>query len=492
MRALARPEAARGTSECRPHDPRRAGLPARSRGTGRRTRVLLAQGQPTLGTCDAAWTGCTRLLAAQDRTGSLIQIGALRALALAASGQEAAAGGPALAGALTLASPQGYVRVFTDEGPPMVCCSAGGSRPSGPNTPVARRVPLGCLTRLQQAFDAEHPVPDHGGGPLPRKGIIEPLTRRELEVLGMLAAGRSNLAIADQLVVTLDTVSEPRQPCPGQTRRGRPAPEPIPRAQQLGLIPSRVPCIPWPERCRVAGVSWGSVPGRRMGHPLGFGAFCCLGRGPLGGGGVCRSMICLGAGMASWASRSVWALVSSVRWRKVPAGPVNVRPADGRGGGGRRGEVPPAVVSMIQMSSSASRLRILLTGSQGGWDPWIGLVVRPLAGGARGGDRQHADVRHRDVAGRSMGRRGRAASAVHFGDVLAAARPAASRSWIAATDSSGSTMVSSGLIWAAAIISSPLARAWPRSSERSQCRLMLNPSTPTLLPMRRRAGGSGA
>src|SRR5215468_8524810 len=35
-------------------------------------------------------------------------------------------------------------------------------------------------------------------------------------------------------------------------------------------------------------------------------------------------MMCLGAGMPSLASRSVWALVSSVRWRNVPAGPVKV------------------------------------------------------------------------------------------------------------------------------------------------------------------------
>ncbi len=37
-------------------------------------------------------------------------------------------------------------------------------------------------------------------------GTVEPLTARELEVLRLIAAGRPNRGIADELVVTLDTV----------------------------------------------------------------------------------------------------------------------------------------------------------------------------------------------------------------------------------------------------------------------------------------------
>ncbi len=37
-------------------------------------------------------------------------------------------------------------------------------------------------------------------------GLIDPLTRRELQVLGFIAAGTRNRQIADELVVTLDTV----------------------------------------------------------------------------------------------------------------------------------------------------------------------------------------------------------------------------------------------------------------------------------------------
>jgi LuxR family transcriptional regulator, maltose regulon positive regulatory protein len=37
-------------------------------------------------------------------------------------------------------------------------------------------------------------------------GLVAPLSARELEVLELLAAGRSNQAIAEELVITLDTV----------------------------------------------------------------------------------------------------------------------------------------------------------------------------------------------------------------------------------------------------------------------------------------------
>ena len=50
--------------------------------------------------------------------GSVIEVGALRALARSAAGDEPGAV-MALAGTLTLACPQGYVRVFADEGAPM-------------------------------------------------------------------------------------------------------------------------------------------------------------------------------------------------------------------------------------------------------------------------------------------------------------------------------------------------------------------------------------
>ena len=66
--------------------------------------------------------------------------------------------------------------------------------------------------------------------------IVEPLTSRELEVLEMLAAGRSNQAIARELVVTLDTVKKHVSHVLGKLGAASRT-EAATRARQLGLIP---------------------------------------------------------------------------------------------------------------------------------------------------------------------------------------------------------------------------------------------------------------
>ena len=189
-------------------------------------RVMLAQDRPgqalaLLGRLHAA-------AAAQDRTGSLIEIGALRALALAV-GDEAAAV-TVLAEALLLACPQGYVRVFADEGPPMAAL-LGRLIAAQRAGRAAAEVPLGYLARLQRAFDTGQPAPDATSS-----GIVDPLTSRELEVLEMLAAGRSNQAIAGELVVTLDTVKKHVGHVLAKLGAANRT-EAVARARELSLIP---------------------------------------------------------------------------------------------------------------------------------------------------------------------------------------------------------------------------------------------------------------
>jgi LuxR family transcriptional regulator, maltose regulon positive regulatory protein len=196
-------------------------------------RVLLAQDL-----AGQALTLLERLLAgaaAQGRTGSVIEIRALQALALAAAGDEDAAVG-ALADALTLGCPQGYVRVFADEGPPMAALLARLVAAQRARQRPARGVPLDCLARVQQAFAGHDAAVGSGRGSAAPAGMIEPLTARELEVLQFLAAGASNQHIAGELVVTLDTVKKHVSHIFGKLGAANRT-EAVARARQLGVLP---------------------------------------------------------------------------------------------------------------------------------------------------------------------------------------------------------------------------------------------------------------
>ena len=164
-------------------------------------RVLLAQDQP-----DQALRLLDRLQAAavaQDRTGSVIEIQALRALGLAALGDEDGAVAT-LAEALTLAHPQGYVRVFVDEGPPMGTLLGRLIR----TQQVA--VPGDYVGRLVRAF--EHDSAGRASDERPTAavvpGLVTALSDRELEVLHLLAAGKQNQDIANELHMALNTVKK--------------------------------------------------------------------------------------------------------------------------------------------------------------------------------------------------------------------------------------------------------------------------------------------
>ena len=169
-------------------------------------RVLVAQGRP-----DQALEVLERLhaaAAAQGRSGSVIEIQAVAALARWEGGDQAGALA-ALAEALALAWPEGYVRVFVDEGAPMAVLLGGlvaAQRAGGTGVGI----PLSYLRRLLQAFEQDAvPVgPTGRRGTVVMPGLVEPLSDRELEVLRLVAAGRPNREIAEELMVVLDTVKK--------------------------------------------------------------------------------------------------------------------------------------------------------------------------------------------------------------------------------------------------------------------------------------------
>ena len=127
---------------------------------------------------------------AGERMGSVIEILVLLSLAHQIQGDIPAALAP-LERALTLAEPEGYVRIFVDEGPPMaVLLEAAAKHGTAPS--YVRRL----LAALGKAEDRT-PV---------KQGLIEPLSERELEVLRLLRTDLSGPDIARELMVSLHTL----------------------------------------------------------------------------------------------------------------------------------------------------------------------------------------------------------------------------------------------------------------------------------------------
>jgi LuxR family transcriptional regulator, maltose regulon positive regulatory protein len=195
-------------------------------------RVLLARNDP-----GPALRLLQRLLgnaASQGPTGSIVEIQALRALALAACDDHASALG-ALAEALTLAHRHGYVRVLADEGAPMRALLAQLSAARPGRQHAARSIDPRYLAALVRACGHPDAAPPRRAAGAP-PGLAEPLTGRELEVLRLLAAGRSNQRIAHDLAVALDTVKKHVTRVLGKLGASNRT-EAVARARQLGLIP---------------------------------------------------------------------------------------------------------------------------------------------------------------------------------------------------------------------------------------------------------------
>ena len=197
-------------------------------------RVLLAQGQP--GQALQLLQRLHTAAAGQGRTGSVIEIQTLQALGLAASDDQASAVA-ILAGTLTLACPQGYVRVFTDEGPPVATLLGQLIAAQRAQQGLARNVPLGYLARVARSFGQVAARTGRSAAqatPI-APSLVEPLTEREQQVLRLLAAGKPNQQIAKELVVSLDTVKKHVTHVLGKIGAANRT-EATARARELGLL----------------------------------------------------------------------------------------------------------------------------------------------------------------------------------------------------------------------------------------------------------------
>jgi ATP/maltotriose-dependent transcriptional regulator MalT len=134
------------------------------------------------------------------RQGRLIEMMILKALAMQRMGDVAQAEKD-LAESLALAEPEGYLRIFLDEGQPMRMLLAQWLALAGAG-------PLrDYAIHLLSQFEAEpHAVTAAQGKISPDGDLVEPLSQRELEVLHLIALGRTNPEIAQQLIVAPGTI----------------------------------------------------------------------------------------------------------------------------------------------------------------------------------------------------------------------------------------------------------------------------------------------
>lgn len=133
--------------------------------------------------------------------------------------------------ALDLAEPAGFVLLFLEEGPALIpLLNAVAHDRTAPN----RLKEYAC--KLLDAFGgAGKPAPP--SLPSEAAGLFEQLTPREMEVLQLVAAGDSNRAIADKLVITVRTVKKHITNILGKLDAGNRT-QAVARARELGLITS--------------------------------------------------------------------------------------------------------------------------------------------------------------------------------------------------------------------------------------------------------------
>jgi LuxR family maltose regulon positive regulatory protein len=159
-------------------------------------RVLIAQGK--LDEASGLLARFVEMTEAAGAMGHMVEARVLQALVLQAQGKEDQALAT-LAQALALGEPEGYVRTFISEGAPMGRLLRRA---------VVQGIAVDYSSRLLAALEAEAkqdaPSPAVSDGASPP--LVEPLSPRETQVLRLLTTHLSHAAMAEELVVSVNTV----------------------------------------------------------------------------------------------------------------------------------------------------------------------------------------------------------------------------------------------------------------------------------------------
>jgi LuxR family maltose regulon positive regulatory protein len=131
----------------------------------------------------------------------------------------------ALKDALSLSEAEGYVRTYADRDAPMAQLLA---------QVAAQGFMPDYTARLLAAFDGTTKGKEQEAG-IALSSLIEPLSKRELEILKLVAQGLSNREISERLVLALSTVKGHNQNIYGKLGVQRRT-EAVARARELGLL----------------------------------------------------------------------------------------------------------------------------------------------------------------------------------------------------------------------------------------------------------------